>query len=242
VPQRSVTHVPYVGSARAETPSVAGGTTRLRRGLRRPHRRASRRSNHHRRVARLDLVEGVGPPDNPFEVGPTRMRGWIEQVRVARARGKGRPTLSPDDALRRMAANHPSVDPAVLAHRLPHLAADTGEGRVAWHFDPMQRTTAPMPFFAKAVHRVREEGHVPGPVRDGRRAGVITRPTRRSASPRSRTASTSISRRRVKWRTGRSPSPSRHSFSSTSTREPRTRARGMTPSSSEARSLTGSTT
>lgn len=103
------------------------------------------------RVARLALVEGVGPPDNPHEVGPIRMRGWIEQVRAARARGKGRPTFSEDEALRRMAANHPSVDPKVLAHRLPHLAADagTGDGRVAWHFDPLHRTTAPMPFFAK---------------------------------------------------------------------------------------------
>ncbi len=103
------------------------------------------------RVARLALVEGVGPPDNPYEVGPVRMRGWIDQVRAARARGKGRPTFSPDEALRRMAANHPSVDPKVLAHRLPHLAADAGagDGRVAWHFDPLHRTTAPMPFFAK---------------------------------------------------------------------------------------------
>jgi len=101
------------------------------------------------RVARLALVEGVGPPDNPYEVGPTRMRGWIDQVRAARARGKGRPTFSEEEALRRMAANHPSVDPKVLAHRLPHLAADAGEGRVAWHFDPLHRTMAPMPFFAK---------------------------------------------------------------------------------------------
>lgn len=101
------------------------------------------------RVARLAIVEGVGPPDNPFEVGPVRMRGWIEQVRASRARGKGRPTFSEEEALRRMAANHPNVPPEVLAHRLPHLAADAGEGRVAWHFDPLHRTTAPMPFFAK---------------------------------------------------------------------------------------------
>lgn len=101
------------------------------------------------RVARLALIEGVGPPDNPYEVGPLRMRGWIDQVRAARARGKGRPTFSKDEALVRMAANHPKVKPDVLAHRLPHLAADAGEGRIAWHFDPLHRTMAPMPFFAK---------------------------------------------------------------------------------------------
>jgi pimeloyl-ACP methyl ester carboxylesterase len=101
------------------------------------------------RVARLALIEGVGPPDNPVEVGPVRMRGWIDQVRASRARGKGRPTFSRDDALRRMAANHPNVAPEVLEHRLPHLAADAGEGSVEWHFDPLHRTTAPTPFFAK---------------------------------------------------------------------------------------------
>jgi len=102
------------------------------------------------RVARLAVIEGIGPPDNPHEVGPIRMRGWIEQVRAARRRaGQGRPAFSEEDALRRMAANHPNVPKEVLAHRLPHLATDAGEGRIAWHFDPLHRTTAPMPFFAK---------------------------------------------------------------------------------------------
>lgn len=102
------------------------------------------------RVARLVVIEGIGPPDNPFEVGPVRMRAWIDQVRASRMRGeRGKPALSEEDALRRMAANHPTVPPEVLAHRLPHLAASAGDGRVAWHFDALHRTTAPMPFFAK---------------------------------------------------------------------------------------------
>ena len=103
------------------------------------------------RVGRLAIIEGVGPPDNPFEVGPIRMRGWIEQVRASRARKHAKPTFSPDEALRRLAANHANVPEEVLAHRLPHLAADAGEGRVAWHFDPLHRTTAPMPFFANLL-------------------------------------------------------------------------------------------
>jgi pimeloyl-ACP methyl ester carboxylesterase len=105
------------------------------------------------RVARLVNIEGVGPPDNPFEVGPIRMRGWIEQVRASRARGRGlgTQTFSREEALKRLGANHPNVPPEVLEHRLPHLAAsESGEsGRVAWHFDPLHRTTSPMPFFAK---------------------------------------------------------------------------------------------
>jgi len=101
------------------------------------------------RVARLVNIEGVGPPDNPWATGPVRMRSWIEQVRAARARGERRATFSDDEALQRLAGNHPSVDPAVLKHRLPHLARVSGEGRVAWRFDPLHRTTSPMPFFAK---------------------------------------------------------------------------------------------
>lgn len=106
------------------------------------------------RVARLAVLEGVGPPDNPWEMGPTRMRGWIEQVRASRARGKGdgkdpRATFTREEALRRMAANHSTVPKEVLAHRLPHLAEEDGEGRLSWRFDPLHRTTSPMPFFAK---------------------------------------------------------------------------------------------
>jgi pimeloyl-ACP methyl ester carboxylesterase len=102
------------------------------------------------RVARLAILEGVGPPDNPWEMGPTRMRGWIDQVRASRARGdKGRPTFSRDEALRRLVANHPAVPLEVLEDRLPHLASEAGDGRLSWRFDPLHRTTSPMPFFAK---------------------------------------------------------------------------------------------
>ena len=101
------------------------------------------------RVARLAIIEGVGPPDNPWEMGPVRMRGWIEQVRTSRARAQHAPTFTSEEALKRLSGNHPSVEPEVLAHRLPHLAVAAGEGRVAWRFDPLHRTTAPVPFFAK---------------------------------------------------------------------------------------------
>ena len=101
------------------------------------------------RLARLAIIEGIGPPDHPWEMGPLRMRGWIEQVRTARARRGPKPTLSRDEALRRLSGNHPNVPREILEHRLPHLATDLGDGRLAWQFDPLHRTTAPMPFFAK---------------------------------------------------------------------------------------------
>jgi pimeloyl-ACP methyl ester carboxylesterase len=104
------------------------------------------------RVARLANLEGLGPPDNPFEVGPTRMRTWIEGLRAVRARGEA-PPMRREDARRRLVTNHSTVPRDVLDHRLPHLVREVtdaeGAQRVVWRFDPLHRTTSPVPFFAK---------------------------------------------------------------------------------------------
>jgi pimeloyl-ACP methyl ester carboxylesterase len=104
------------------------------------------------RVASLALLEGLGPPDNGHDVAPDRMRTWIDQVRAARAPGReGERTVGTiEDALRRLAVTHARVEVDVLRTRLPHLVRDLGDGRVAWRFDPLHKTRAPMPFFAKS--------------------------------------------------------------------------------------------
>jgi pimeloyl-ACP methyl ester carboxylesterase len=103
-------------------------------------------------VIRLANLEGLGPPDNPFEVGPTRMRAWIEGVRAVRERGEP-PPIRREDARRRLATSHPTVPRDVLDHCLAHLVREVrdpeGATRVAWRFDPLHRTTSPVPFFAK---------------------------------------------------------------------------------------------
>jgi pimeloyl-ACP methyl ester carboxylesterase len=105
------------------------------------------------RVSRLVSLEGLGPPDQPFEIGPIRMRSWIDQVRSLRARGEERGTMTLREASARLAVNHPGVPDPVLEKRLEVLVAPAeggGEGgRVAWRNDPLHRTTAPVPFFAK---------------------------------------------------------------------------------------------
>ena len=104
------------------------------------------------RVVRLANLEGLGPPDNPWESGPTRMRRWIEDLRSVRSRGETAP-LRREDARRRLITNHPGVPREVLDHRLPHLVHETtdveGASRVVWRYDPLHRTTSPVPFFAK---------------------------------------------------------------------------------------------
>jgi pimeloyl-ACP methyl ester carboxylesterase len=100
------------------------------------------------RVTRLVLVEGVGPPDNDPDIAPERFRRWVESVRGVRGRGE-RTMASRDEALRRLTANHPCVDPATLRTRLDALVCVLDDGRVRWKADPLHATRSPMPFFAR---------------------------------------------------------------------------------------------
>ncbi len=98
------------------------------------------------RVAKLAVLEGVGPPDNPHDVAPDRMKRWVDDMARMRTAPE-KAIASREDALRRLMMNHPRVDRAVLETRLEHLVRDV-DGKVAWRFDPMHKTHAPMPFFA----------------------------------------------------------------------------------------------
>jgi pimeloyl-ACP methyl ester carboxylesterase len=101
------------------------------------------------RASRLAVIEGAGPPDNPHDVAPERMRYWIQEVRATRARPE-RSFPSIEDAFRRLAANHPRVPEAVLRTRLEALARTLPDGRVAWKADPLHNTRGPVPFFAES--------------------------------------------------------------------------------------------
>jgi pimeloyl-ACP methyl ester carboxylesterase len=99
------------------------------------------------RVARLALLEGAGPPNSGHEVGPDRMRRWIDDVRAVRARPPRR-MATRDDALRRLIGNHPRVAEDVLRQRLEALSREVPDGGVAWKADPLHATRSPLPFFA----------------------------------------------------------------------------------------------
>lgn len=102
------------------------------------------------RVAKVALVNGLGPPDSPHEVAPVRMRGWLDTVeRVRGAAGKPAPFASIDEAAARLANYNPDIDPAVLRRRAAQLVrADAG--RFAWKHDPLHATTSPITFFAES--------------------------------------------------------------------------------------------
>lgn len=102
------------------------------------------------RVTKLVVVEGMGPPDSDHAHSADRMRRWIDEVRAVRRRGD-KSMASRDEALRRLAGNHPRVDRAVLETRLGALARGPGEdGRFAWKADPLHGTSTPVPFFAES--------------------------------------------------------------------------------------------
>lgn len=96
------------------------------------------------RVKKLAVLEGVGPLDTPDDAAPLRVRKWLDELSSPLAS----PTMTEEEALRRLAVAHPRVKPEVLATRLVHLAKREGDGLV-WRYDPLHRTTSPMPFFAK---------------------------------------------------------------------------------------------
>lgn len=101
------------------------------------------------RVSRLVSIEGLGPPDNDWNMGPVRMRRWLEELRGLSSHPRGAKPLSRAEARRRLGFAHPNVPAEILDSRLHHLVRDVGSDMVEWLYDPLHRTTSPMPFFAK---------------------------------------------------------------------------------------------
>jgi pimeloyl-ACP methyl ester carboxylesterase len=102
-------------------------------------------------VAKLALLDGVGPPDNPPEVAPIRMRRWIEDVEKVRAQGDAMQALaSREVGVNRLRTNHATLDTAILEARFEELATRDANGALRWKFDPLHRTMSPTSFYAAA--------------------------------------------------------------------------------------------
>src|SRR5262249_10211382 len=57
------------------------------------------------RVSRLVSIEGLGPPDHSFEMGPLRMRRWLDDLKSV----KPAAPMKREDARRRLGFAHPNV-------------------------------------------------------------------------------------------------------------------------------------
>lgn len=103
---------------------------------------------HPERFARVALLEGLGPPESEVDAAPDRLRrALLDQRALAPKRDAQRAMPSRDEALRRLAVNHPGVSVEVLRARIEHLVADV-EGGVAWRSDPLHKAVSPTPFYA----------------------------------------------------------------------------------------------
>ena len=94
-------------------------------------------------LSTLTLIEGLGPPAFTG-AAPDKMVAWLESVDRLRARGE-KPIRDHNEAVRRLWAQTPAL-PEELARFLAEKAtARSGEG-LRWRFDPLHRTTSPLPF------------------------------------------------------------------------------------------------
>jgi len=99
------------------------------------------------RIASLAIIEGVGPPDNIPEVAPDRMARWLKDLRATDVPR----TMTMDTVIARLSANHPEVPADVLSTRAKYLVREASGG-FEWAYDPLHRTTSPMPFLS-AIYR-----------------------------------------------------------------------------------------
>jgi pimeloyl-ACP methyl ester carboxylesterase len=98
------------------------------------------------RVAKLAIIDGVGPPDTAADAEPARMRRWIETAYESPP-APHKP-MTRDEAIARLAKMNPNLDEALVARRVDELAAP--DGSVTWKHDPLHATVSPLPFFAES--------------------------------------------------------------------------------------------
>jgi len=162
------------------------------------------------RVRTLVSIEGLGPPDNGFDMGPVRMRRWLDDLQALRPAV----AIKREDARRRFGMAHSYVPADILDHRFPYLVEDVGDGMVKWRYDPLHRTTSPMPFFAELLKEYAKKVTCPVTFVSGGAAPVFGKPqpvtrtrTRRARKRARRIMRSILSRGASRGRPGGSSGP-----------------------------------
>jgi pimeloyl-ACP methyl ester carboxylesterase len=99
------------------------------------------------RVAKLALIEGIGPPAMSFSDAPVRMEKWIGELRD-RGRTHFREYARPEDGARQLQHSNPRLTPELALYLACSGMRQNGNGKWVWKFDPLHRTTLPQPFYA----------------------------------------------------------------------------------------------
>jgi pimeloyl-ACP methyl ester carboxylesterase len=98
------------------------------------------------RVAKLVLIEGIGPPGMVFGDAPLQMSRWIGEVRE-RGRGHFREYTSVEAGADQLRQTNPRLKEEFAAELARAGMRPSANGKWVWKFDPLHRTAAPQPFY-----------------------------------------------------------------------------------------------
>jgi pimeloyl-ACP methyl ester carboxylesterase len=98
------------------------------------------------RVAKLVLIEGIGPPGLDFADAPLRMMTWISEVHQ-RGRHHFRQYTSIEAGARQLQQTNPRLTDAAALDLATAGMRQHSSGKWVWKFDPLHRTAAPQPFY-----------------------------------------------------------------------------------------------
>jgi pimeloyl-ACP methyl ester carboxylesterase len=94
---------------------------------------------------RLAVLEGLGPPEQPLDTVPTRIRTWLAAWRRSQTH-EPRPMNNLAEAAARLRRHDPRL-PAELAERLAaHGTRLLPDGKLQFKHDPLHLTPGPLPF------------------------------------------------------------------------------------------------
>jgi pimeloyl-ACP methyl ester carboxylesterase len=101
-----------------------------------------------KRVSRLVLIEGIGPPGMKFSDAPLRMEKWITEVHE-RGRHHFREYTSVEAGVRQLRQTNPRLNVPLALDLARAGMKQNATGKWVWKFDPLHRTAAPQPFYTK---------------------------------------------------------------------------------------------
>jgi len=112
-------------------------------------------------IEKLSILEGLGPPEVPAEQFGDRLVAWLDGMDRLAAKD-ARPIANLEEAIQRMRVRNPKI-PDRMVRFLAEQATKPhpgGEG-LTWRFDPLHRTTSPVPFnragFLAVLRRIEVE-------------------------------------------------------------------------------------
>jgi pimeloyl-ACP methyl ester carboxylesterase len=98
------------------------------------------------RVAKLVLIEGVGPLGMTFTDAPPRMAGWISELHE-RGRNHFREYTSVEAGANQLQQTNPRLKKEFAIDLARAGMKQNKTGKWVWKFDPLHRTAAPQPFY-----------------------------------------------------------------------------------------------